>query len=68
MSTQRALTSGNQFGSNNGQEREQTWQANATGNRIDEPGTGQSMSPEQSAHHGSCCCLSCWQKKMRSFL
>jgi hypothetical protein len=67
MSTQGALPSGNQFLSDNGLERDQTLQGDATGNRSDEFGTVESTSPVQIPHHESCCCLSCWQKNMDSF-
>jgi len=68
MSSQGALPSGNQFVSDNGLEPDQTLQGEATGNRIDEFGTVESTSPVQISHHASCCCLSCWQKNMNSFL
>jgi hypothetical protein len=45
MSTQNAILIGNQYLSDNGQEREQTLQEEATGKHIDEKGTGESNSP-----------------------
>jgi hypothetical protein len=67
MSTQNAILSGNQHVSYNGQEQEQTLQEEATGNRIDEIGIGESTSPVHIPHHRLCCCLSCWQKNIKSF-
>ena len=66
MSTQDATLSGNQQVSDNGQE--QTLHEEATGNRINEIGVGEPLNPAHIPHHRSCCCLSCWQKEIRSFL
>jgi hypothetical protein len=43
-------------------------QAEETGKRIDEIGTGKSASPVHIPHHESCCCQSCWAKNMNSYL
>jgi hypothetical protein len=64
MSTQNAILIGNQYVSDNGQEREQTLQEEATGKHIDEMGTVESNSP----HHRTCCCMSCWPKNINSYL
>jgi hypothetical protein len=66
MSTQNAILSENQYMSDNGQEREQTLQEEATGNHIGEIGTVESRSLVDIPHHGSCCCISCWQKNFHS--
>jgi hypothetical protein len=68
MSTQNAILIGNQYVSDNGQERKQTLQEEATGKHIDEKGTGESNSPGQSPHHRTCCCMSCWPKNIDSYL
>jgi hypothetical protein len=68
VSTQDAILNGNQYVSDIGQEREQTLQEEATGNRIDEIGTGESTSPVHIPHHRSCCCVSCWSKNINSYL
>jgi hypothetical protein len=68
MSTQNALLAGNQYVSDNRQERERTLHVEETGKRVDEIGTGESNSPVQIPHHGSCCCMSCWPKNMNSYL
>jgi hypothetical protein len=68
MSTQDAMLSGNQYVSDNGQEREQTLKEEATGNSINEIGTGESTSSVDIPHHSSCCCMSCWSKNFTSYL
>jgi hypothetical protein len=68
MNPQNAMSIGNRYVSDNGQEREQTLQKEATGKRIDEIGTGKSTSPAHIPHHSSCCCISCWSKNMNAYL
>ena len=68
MSKQNAILIGNQYVSDNGQEREQTLQEEATGKHFDETGTGESNSPAHSPHHRTCCCMSCWPKSINSYL
>jgi len=68
MSTQDAIFTGDQRVSDNGQEREQTLQEEATGKRIDESGTGESTSSADVPHHRTCCCQSCWPKNINSYL
>ncbi len=68
MSTQNAIVTGNQYVSANGQEREQTLREEATGKSVDEIVTGESTSPAYIAHHGSCCCMSCWPKNINAYL
>jgi hypothetical protein len=68
MSTQDEILSGNQSVSDNRQEGEQTLKEEATGTRINENGTGESMSLVHIPHHRSCCCMSCWSKKLISYL
>jgi hypothetical protein len=52
--------------SDNGLEREQTLQDEATGNHIGEIGIAEPKSPIDIPHHSSCCCMSCWQKNFYS--
>jgi hypothetical protein len=66
MNTQDAIFNGDQNMSDNGQE--QTLQDEVSGTRIDALETGESTSPAQSPHHGSCCCMSCWPKNMNAYL
>ena len=68
MSTQNAILTGNQYVSDNTQERERTLQVEETGRRIDSIGTGESTSPSHVPHHGSCCCMSCWPKNINGYL
>jgi hypothetical protein len=68
MSTQNAKLIGDQHVSDNGQGREQTLQEEETGKPLDEIGTGESRSPAQIPHHGSCCCMSCWPNNINSYL
>jgi hypothetical protein len=68
MSTQDAILSGNQYVSDGGQEQEQSLQVEASGNRMDEIGTGESTSPAQISHHRTCCCESCWPNNINSYL
>lgn len=66
MNTQDAIFNGDQNMSDNGQE--QTLQDEVSGTRINALGTGESTSPAQIPHHGSCCCMSCWPKNMNAYL
>jgi hypothetical protein len=68
MSTQDEILSGNQYVSDNRQEGEQTLKEEATGTHINENWTGESTSPVRIPHHRSCCCISCWSKKLFSYL
>jgi hypothetical protein len=43
-------------------------QEEETGKPLDEIGTGESRSPAQIPHHGSCCCMSCWPNNINSYL
>jgi len=66
MSTQNAKLDGNQYMSDNGQEREQALQEETTGNHPGEIGMEESRSTAEVPHDRSCCCMSCWQKSFRS--
>ncbi len=66
MSAENAVFIGDQFVSDDGQER--TLQEEATGKHIDEIGTGKSNIPANSPHHKTCCCASCWSKNINSYL
>jgi hypothetical protein len=68
MSTQNAIFNGDQYVSDNGQEREQTLQEEAAGKHINELGTGKSNNPADRPHHRTCCCASCWPKNINSYL
>ena len=68
MNTQNAMLTGNQSGSDNGQEQERTLQEEGMGKSIDEMGTDESTSAGPNSHHRTCCCESCWPDKINLYL